>query len=113
MTRNVEPMEMGQRMANLRMKMEMSQERFAELIDVSRNTVANLENGKTTFSLPVLMNLFKKTEITPNQMFFGQDSSSKVSRINDLICGMTESEEQEFLRMAEVLAAGIMARRSI
>ncbi len=54
----------GARIRKRRKELNMSQERLAELIDVSTPHMSNIENGKTKFSLPVLLNLANALDTT-------------------------------------------------
>ena len=49
--------EVGSRIKHRRKELGMSQEKLAELIDVSVPHMSNIENGKTRFSLQVLVDL--------------------------------------------------------
>lgn len=56
----------GKRIRKRRKEVKMSQERLAELIDVSIPHMSNIENGKTKFSLQVLIDLANALDTTPD-----------------------------------------------
>ena len=57
---------LGERVRQRRKELKLSQEKLAERIDVSTPHMCNIENGKTKFSLQVLVNLANALETTPN-----------------------------------------------
>lgn len=56
----------GKRIRKRRREVKMSQEKLAELIDVSPPHMSNIENGKTKFSLQVLLDLAYALDTTPD-----------------------------------------------
>ena len=55
----------GKRIKQLRREQYMSQETLAMRIDVSIPHMSNIENGKTKFSLQVLLSLAEALNVTP------------------------------------------------
>ena len=47
----------------------LSQEKFAELVDVSTNTINSIENGKTFLTYKTLKSLCFALDITPSMLF--------------------------------------------
>lgn len=78
----------GKRIQKFRRELKMSQERLAEQIDVSVSHMSNIENGKTKFSLPVLIELAGALNTTPDRLLLDQlkDSSQAHGRIEEEIC---------------------------
>ena len=64
----------GKRIKQLRRQRNMSQEALASHITVSVPHMSNIENGKTKFSLPVLLSLAGALEVTPDVLLIGLDS---------------------------------------
>lgn len=58
----------GNRIRELRKEQRMSQEKLAELINVSNPHMSNIENGKTKFSLQVLVDLANALNTTPDAL---------------------------------------------
>ncbi|MBQ9120501.1 MAG: helix-turn-helix transcriptional regulator [Lachnospiraceae bacterium] len=59
---------LGERIRKRRKELKLSQEKLAERIDVSSPHMCNIENGKTKFSLQVLVDLANALETTPNAL---------------------------------------------
>jgi len=60
----------GRNIAKIRSEKGLSQEDLAGLSDVARNYISRIENGKVSFSVPVLLRIIKALEIEPNILFF-------------------------------------------
>ncbi len=71
---------MGKRIKRLRREQRLSQERLAELIDVSTPHMSNIENGKTKFSLQVLIDLANALNTTPDVLLLDQMKSQDKTR---------------------------------
>ncbi len=72
----------GKRIKQLRREQYMSQETLAMRIDVSIPHMSNIENGKTKFSLQVLLSLAEALNVTPDALLVGlEDGNVARSRI--------------------------------
>lgn len=63
---------LGKRVKKLRKEQKMTQEKLAELIDVSVPHMSNIENGKTKFSLQVLVDMADALKTTPDALMMDQ-----------------------------------------
>lgn len=111
MARVTDQKTIGLLIAGVRNDMDLSQEKFAEVLDVSRNTMGSIERGETAPSLAALSNLFEKTNMTPNQLFLTQEAQTTEGRFAQIIAGLEPNEVEELLRWAEYTAVGITARK--
>ena len=72
----------GKRIKQLRREQNNSQENLAMRIDVSIPHMSNIENGKTKFSLQVLLSLAEALNVTPDALLVGlEDGNVARSRI--------------------------------
>lgn len=101
----------GIRIAKLRSDRNASQEKFAEVLGVSRNTLGCIERGKTPPSPAALRNLFEHTGMTPNQLFLTQEAQTTEGRFAQMTADLEPSEIEELLRWAEYTAAGMIEKR--
>lgn len=70
---------LGKRVKQIRKERGMSQEQLAEKIDVSVPHMSNIENGKTKFSLQVLISLANALQVSPDALLVEQvDERGKV-----------------------------------
>ena len=70
----------GIRIRQRRKELHMSQEHLAELIDVSTPHMSNIENGKTKFSLQVLLDLANAMETTLDVLMVDHIQSKDIAR---------------------------------
>lgn len=72
----------GKRVKKFRKSRRLSQEQLAELLDISVPHMSNIENGKTKFSLQVLLSLAEALNVTPDALLVGlEDGNVARSRI--------------------------------
>lgn len=61
----------GARVKNFRKERNLTQEKLAELIDVSVPYMSNIETGKKKLSMKVLVNLSFVLNVTPDELLLG------------------------------------------
>lgn len=71
---------LGKRVKQIRKERKMSQECLAKQIRVSVPHMSNIENGKTKFSLQVLIDLSDALQVTPDALLFDQVSARGKAR---------------------------------
>src|SRR5690554_6216245 len=64
----------GQRMQKERKKLELSREKFAEIIGLSEYYVGQLERGERQMSLPVLIKISHCLHLSLDYLIFGKDN---------------------------------------
>ena len=111
MTRVADQKTIGIRIAWIRCDMNLSQEKFAELLGVSRNTLGSIERGETAPSLAALINLFEHTGITPNQLFLAPENQTAEERFTQLTADLDQNEVEEVLHGTEYTIQGVVAKR--
>ena len=86
----------GKRIKQLRREQYMSQETLAMRIDVSIPHMSNIENGKTKFSLQVLLSLAEALNVTPDALLVGlEDGNVARSRIiREIITQLKDCNEE-------------------
>lgn len=62
---------LGSRIRELRLKKALSQEAFADLCDIHRSHMGEIERGETNLTLSTLLVISKKLEITISALFKG------------------------------------------
>lgn len=89
---------LGKRIKEIRKERKMSQEELAKQIGVSIPHMSNIENGKTKFSLPVLIELSDALDVTPDVLLLEQaDTRGKaqcmiVEEIDRQLVGCTPAQ---------------------
>ncbi len=95
----------GKRIKQLRKEHKMSQEQLAEIIDVSVPHMSNIENGKTKFSLPVLIHLANALGVMPDVLLFEQVNTQGKVRgmvIREIESQLLDCTEVQMLMLEEV-----------
>lgn len=62
----------------------LSQERLAELIGISSNTVGYIERGKNSISMAKLPALCSALHVEPHQLFLSDDFVSDINKIDQI-----------------------------
>lgn len=65
----------GVRIKRFRKERKISQEKLAELVDVSVSHMSNIETGKTKLSMQILVNLSNALNATPDELLLGHASA--------------------------------------
>lgn len=111
MARVADQKTIGLRIARKRSDRNVSQEKFAELLGISRNTLGSIERGETPASLATLCHLFEYTGMTPNQLFLTEEARSDSDSYAQLFTDLEPNEAKELLNSAECMKIGIIAKR--
>ena len=69
---DIDYLAIGKRIKAYRKERKMSQEELAEEIDISVPHMCNIENGKTKFSLPILVGLANALAVRPDALLYDQ-----------------------------------------
>ena len=90
----------GKRVKIYRKARKMSQEELAEVIDISVPHMCNIENGKTKFSLPILVGLANALQVRPDMLLYdhindkGQTRAMVLGEIEAQLADCTEVQMQ-------------------
>ena len=63
----------GQRVLGIRLKKGMTQERFAELLDISVDFLSLIERGRNALSFETLEKMAKRLRVEPRDLFDFRD----------------------------------------
>ncbi|MDE6873667.1 MAG: helix-turn-helix domain-containing protein [Lachnospiraceae bacterium] len=90
----------GKRVKKFRKERGLTQEKLAELLNISVPHMSNIENGKTKFSMPVLVSLINSLDITADMLLFeqitskGKVHSMVLKEVNEVLMDCTEVQMQ-------------------
>lgn len=73
----------GQNLRILRRQRGLTQAQIAEKADVSTDHISHVEIGTSALSLPLLLDLCKKLEVTPNDILAGEYSPDSTNTENN------------------------------
>lgn len=84
--------EIGERIKKARERINMTQEKLAEKIDVSPQYISDLERGVVGVALPTLKNICITLGITSDSLLFGEIEKADTTVIDDC-CRRLSSEQ--------------------
>lgn len=62
---------LGKRIAAIRKKRNLTQEKLAEMTDLANNYISNIETGRSIPSLETIIKLCESLDVTPDEMLVG------------------------------------------
>ena len=80
--------QVGKRIKELRIKQKISQEKLAEMAEISQNMLSGIETGNNFCSAETLEKIITALEVEPNELFdFGhqKDDSELLTEINKML----------------------------
>ena len=91
----------GGRVKEYRKKKGLTQEKLAELIDISIPHMSNIETGKTKFSLVILFALVEVLDVTADMLLMGRAGGGKdklhslvLKEVDELLAGCSDVQVQ-------------------
>lgn len=104
--------EMGERIRKRRQELRWSQEKLAEMADISLNTVSRVEGGQSDMSIEVFRKLAQALGMSASELLGDLDNSEKDGQIQRVLYRMRllEHEDKEVvLRTLDTLIDAICA----
>lgn len=91
----------GQRLKTLRKAYGISQEKFAEKLNLSTNTISTIETGKSFIKYPTLKNICKALNIEPEELFkFGEETETEmIESITLLAKTLTPPQQKQLIEI--------------
>lgn len=97
----------GARIKKVRQDRRLTQEMFAEKINVSCQFVSDMERGLSGVSLSTLMEICKVLDIDADYILFGTVTRDERNPINKLLMKMTPQQAQCAEEMLAAFARGV------
>lgn len=101
--------ELGLKIKLYRMQYNLTQEMFAEIVDIEQPTLSNIENGKAYPTFITICNLIAKGGIEPNYLFGFINKNTKKGKIIDvdimeLLIGMDDDTKEHVKHILKTMA---------
>ena len=78
--------EVGERIRQIRESLQMTREKFSEMIDVSDVFLGQIERGERSLSIKTLTSIVKYTGVSSDYILFGnKNNNSTISKINRIL----------------------------
>lgn len=84
--------QIGQQIRNAREKAKMTQEQFAEAVDVSPQYISDLERGVVGVSIPTLKRICSVLGVSSDHILFGGQYNFSIEAITDQCKSLTEEQ---------------------
>lgn len=92
---NIDYALLGQRIASLRTKKGLTQEKLSEMAGITNNYLSNIERSRSIPSLETLMSLCAALDVTPNHILIGTDDTMPEYLLNDITSLLSECTPRE------------------
>ena len=92
----INPIEIGKRIRSYRLQLHFSQEALAETVHVNTQHISNIEKGKRTPSLDLLVDIASVLHITPNTLLCNSSDDDNSNDLYQIIAGCS-AEETAFI----------------
>ena len=86
---------LGKRIAKLRRERGLTQERVAELADISNNFISHIETSRSIPSLETVLKLCDVLQVTPDALLLGTGSQSREYLTGDILRKLESCTPQE------------------
>lgn len=86
---------LGRKIRQYRILKGFSQEKFAELLNISQRTLSGIECGNNFLSSNTLNKIFEVLEISPDDLFYLEYLKSKEELISELMSDINKLQDDE------------------
>ena len=92
-------LEVGQRISGLRKSHGYTQEKLAELADISVQFLIQIEHGKKTMKVATLRRLSSALSVSADYIINGSDRSSENEEINAILSTLSEYDRKQAVKL--------------
>ena len=96
---SVDPRLLGNTIRDARMKKGYTQERFAEMLDISHIHLANMEGGRRNPSVPLLFQMMELLDFSVDALVFPEREAGQVLHTD----GLTDRETEALARLIDAM----------
>ena len=100
---------LGKRIAILRKKKSLTQEKLSEKAEITNNYLSNIENNHSIPSLETLIKICSALEVTPNEILLGTVNNTKEylnKEISEKFNNCTPEEKRLILSIVKLISEG-------
>ncbi len=95
---------MGKRIRQKRKEMDLTQEKLAELVDISPSHVGEIERGTSVCSVEVLVNLATALGLNLDTLVKGIDDKNVDNAFSELLGKMPNNRKDLYIKLCENIA---------
>ncbi len=97
MSKNDVNLQIGKRLREARLNLNVTKSEFAEVLDVSEEHYRKLEAGKTRLSADKMYILHDQHDIDPDYLILGSSENVKGFDLDAFVANSTKDERDEFI----------------
>ena len=97
--------QIGRRIRNIRKSKNMTQEKLAEIVDISLTHMSHIETGSTKLSLPVLAKISKALNTSTDELLFGKAQPLSPVTLNRIAELFEHCSTRDICIMTDILLA--------
>jgi len=105
--------DIGKRIQARRKILEMTQEKLAEIIDISIGHLSGIENGKTKFSFPTIVQIANVLEMSMDELLCGSLIIGKIASQNEVTALLSDCTPQETTMIIDIIKAAKKSLRNV
>ena len=96
---------LGLRIKEIRKQRHLSQEKLAELVDISQNALSYIENGEHFFTAETLEKIIKALDIEPQELFNFNHFKNKEEQLKEINILLNKNPEKipEFYKILKAI----------
>ena len=96
---------LGLRIKEIRKQRHLSQEKLAELVDISQNALSYIENGENFFTAETLEKIIKALDIEPQELFNFNHFKNKEEQLKEINILLNKNPEKipEFYKILKAI----------
>lgn len=100
--------QMGEQLKKLRNSLRLSQEKFAERLGMSRDTIYNYEKGKTAIPHDLIKRLYQEFNVSADYFYFNKDKplveeTTIADSFTKVLQDCTDFEKQQLMDMLNII----------
>ena len=104
--------QIGEQVRIAREQAKLTQEQFAERIEVSPQYISDLERGVVGISIPTLKRACVALGVTSDQLLFGAVSENRNAAIEKRCCNLSDNDFRALLDIIDTFSTAITNARS-
>lgn len=108
---NEQMIEVGKRIADLRKSYGYTQEKLAEMAEISIQFLVQIEHGKKTMKVGTLRKLSAALSVSSDYIINGSEAYSENAEINALLSRLSEENREQAAKLIKVFAETIEMNR--
>lgn len=101
----MEYVRIGQRIRNIRKAKGLTQEKLAELVDISLTHMSHIETGSTKLSLPVFVKIAQALHVSADELLFGNMQTARTIALHDIASLLEQCSDKDICILSDIIKA--------